>query len=56
VSSQEAELLTVLTLVAEIIGFIFLGFAALLGLVTIGSVIHEFIRVRSLKYDRYWYD
>ncbi len=48
--------MTTLTLVAEIIGFVVLGLLFLLGLLTVGSAIHDFIRSRSLKYDRYWYD
>jgi hypothetical protein len=46
-------MIATLTLIAEIIGFIVLGLVFLLGLLTVGSAIHEFIRARSLKYDRY---
>ena len=41
---------------SEIIGFIVLSLVFLLGLLTVGSAIHDFIRSRSLKYDWYWYD
>jgi hypothetical protein len=47
---------TVLTLVAEVIGFIVLALVLVLILLTLGSMVHEFIRSRSLAYDRYWYD
>lgn len=49
-------MIAILTLIAEIIGFVVLGLIVLLGLLTVGSAIHEFIRARSPKYDRYWYD
>jgi hypothetical protein len=49
-------MMAILTLIAEIIGFVVLGLIFLLGLLTLGSAIHEFIRSHSLAYDRYWYD
>jgi hypothetical protein len=49
-------MMATLTLIAEIIGFVVLGLVFLLGLLTLGSAVHEFIRSRSLAYDRYWYD
>jgi hypothetical protein len=48
-------MIAAVTLVAEIIGFVILGFVFLLGILTV-SAIHDFIRSRSLTYDRYWYD
>jgi hypothetical protein len=49
-------MMATLTLIAEIIGFVVLGLVFLFGLLTLGSAIHEFIRSRSLAYDRFWYD
>jgi hypothetical protein len=49
-------MMATLTLIAEIIGFVVLGLVFLLGLLTLGSAIHEFIRSRSVAYGRYWYD
>jgi hypothetical protein len=53
---QVAPLMATLTLIAEIIGFVVLSLVFLLGILTVVSAIHDFIRSRSLKYDRYWYD
>jgi hypothetical protein len=49
-------MMAILHLIAEVIGLTVLGLVFALGLLTLGSAIHEFIRSRGLAYDRYWYD
>jgi hypothetical protein len=47
---------SVLILIAEIIGFTVLGFIALLFVLAALGAVHDFIRTRSLRYDRNRYD
>jgi hypothetical protein len=48
--------MTILTTIAEIIGFAVLGFDALLLIVTAAVTVHDFVRARFPKYDLWLYD
>ena len=46
----------IMAMAAEIIGFIVLGFVALLFVVTVTVTVHDFVRARFPKYDLWLYD
>jgi hypothetical protein len=49
-------LTSILSTIAEVIGFTVLGFIALLVVVTVVVTTHDFIRARFPKYDLWLYD
>ncbi len=49
-------MLAILTVLAEVIGFVVLGAVAVLLLAMAGSYLHDLIRTRNLRYDLYLYD
>jgi hypothetical protein len=54
--SSSITLTSILSTIAEIIGFAVLSLVALLVLVTVVVTIHDFIRARFPKYDLWLYD